>query len=135
LIKGRVRPELGAVLLALACYAAGFAYLVVFEDQEFVVSAAIVVLTSAIGAVLLRSGAFLFSGWSGGMLLVCAVVFNLIDTPVGTDPAREATYLAIGFLLVGLALANGRALLRCSDRCVQRQGFDAWNHNGVVSSY
>jgi uncharacterized membrane protein len=34
LIKGRARPELGRILLALACYAAGFAYLVVFEDQN-----------------------------------------------------------------------------------------------------
>jgi Predicted membrane protein (DUF2157) len=111
LIKGRVRPELGAILLALACYAAGFAYLVVFEDQEFVVSAAVVVLTSALGAVLLRSGAFLVSGWSGGMLLAGAVVFNLIDSPVGADPGREAAYLAVGFLLVGLALAASGVLL------------------------
>ena len=35
LIRGRVRPELGRILLALACYAAGFAYLVVFEDRQF----------------------------------------------------------------------------------------------------
>jgi hypothetical protein len=111
LIKGRARPELGRILLALACYAAGFAYLVVFEDQKFVVSAAVVVLTSAIGAALLRSGAFLVSGWSGGMLLVCAVVFDLIDTPVGVDPAKEAAYLAVGFLLVAVALAGSGLLL------------------------
>ena len=36
LIRGRARPELGRILLALACYAAGFAYLVVFEDDKFV---------------------------------------------------------------------------------------------------
>ncbi len=83
LVRGQTRPELGRILLALACYAAGFAYLVVFDDRKFVVSAAIVVLTSAVGAVVLRSGAFLVSGWSGAMLLVCAVVFNVID-PVGT---------------------------------------------------
>jgi hypothetical protein len=111
LIKGRARPELGRILLALACYAAGFAYLVIFEDQKFVVSAAVVVLTSAIGAALLRSGAFLVSGWSGGMLLVCAVVFDLIDTPIGVEPAKEAAYLAVGFLLVGLALAGSGLLL------------------------
>ena len=111
LIKGGARPELGRILLALACYAAGFAYLVVFEDQEFVASATVVVLTSAIGAVLLRSGAFLVSGWSGGMLLVFAVVFNLIDGAGAVDPAREATYLAVGFLLVGLALAGSGLLL------------------------
>ena len=58
LIKGGARPELGQILLALACYAAGFAYLVIFEDQEFMVSAAVVVITSAIGAASLRSGAF-----------------------------------------------------------------------------
>ena len=115
LIMGRARPELGKILLALACYAAGFAYLVVFEDQKFVVSAALVVLTSAVGAVLLRSGAFLVSGWSGAMLLVCAVVFNVIDiaepSPVeASRPAEEAVpvHLAVGFLLVGLALAAQR---------------------------
>jgi hypothetical protein len=102
LLKSRARPELGPILLALACYAAGFAYLVVFDDQKFVMSAAVVVLTSAIGAMLLRSGAFLVSGWSDGMLLACAIVFNLIENADGTSPARDAAYLAIGFLLVGV---------------------------------
>jgi hypothetical protein len=111
LIKGGARPELGRILLALACYAAGFAYLVVFEDQKFVVSAAVVVLTSAIGAALLRSGAFLVSGWLGGMLLVCAVVFDLIETPIGVEPTKEAAYLAVGFLLVAVALAGSGLLL------------------------
>ena len=118
LVRGRARAELGMILLALACYAAGFAYLVVFEDQKFVVSAALVVATSAVAAVLLRSGAFLVSGWSGAMLLVCAVVFNVIDVAEagpteGSVPAEEAVpvYLAIGFLLVGLALAASGLLL------------------------
>ena len=117
LIMGRARPELGKILLALACYAAGFAYLVIFEDQRFVISAALVVLTSAVGAVLLRSGAFLVSGWSGAMLLVCAVVFNVIDVaeldPVAGRPAEEAVpvHLAIGFLLVGLVLTASGLLL------------------------
>lgn len=112
LIKGGVRPELGRILLALACYAAGFAYLVVFEDHKFVVSAAAVVLTSAIGAVLLRSGAFLVSGWSGAMLLVCAVVFNVIDAAASDADYRVVpVHLAVGFLLVGLALAASGLLL------------------------
>jgi hypothetical protein len=113
LIRGRVRPELGRILLALACYAAGFAYLVVFEDRQFVISAAVVVLTSAIGAVLLRSGAFLVSGWSGGMLLVCAVVFNVIDEAEasGSEYQLVPVHLAVGFLLVGLALAGSGLLL------------------------
>ena len=104
LVRGRTRPELGRILLALACYAAGFAYLVVFDDRKFVVSAAIVVLTSAIGAVMLRSGAFLVSGWSGAMLLVCAVVFNVIDPveTIGPDNTAVPVHLAVGFLLVGL---------------------------------
>jgi hypothetical protein len=112
LVKGRVRPELGRILLALACYAAGFAYLVVFEDQKFVVSTIVVVLTSAIGAVLLRSGAFLVSGWSGAMLLVCAVVFNVIDT-AEASPTSEAipVHLAVGFLLVAVALAGSGLML------------------------
>jgi hypothetical protein len=115
LIKGRARPELGRILLALACYAAGFAYLVVFEDRKFVAAAAVVVLTSAIGAVLLRSGAFLVSGWSGAMLLVCGVVFNVIDDPevISPDSSAVAVHLAIGFLLVGLAVtASGLVLSR-----------------------
>jgi len=113
LVRGRTRPELGRILLALACYAAGFAYLIVFEDKKFVVSAAVVVVTSAIGAVLLRSGAFLVSGWSGAMLLVCAVVFNVIDPveTIGPDSTAVPVHLAIGFLLVGLALAGSGLLL------------------------
>jgi hypothetical protein len=115
LVRSRARPELGRVLLALACYAAGFTYLVIFEDRKFVVSAAIVVLSSAIGAVLLRSGAFLVSGWSGAMLLVCAVVFNVIDPEASSGPATDVVpvQLAIGFLLVGVALvASGLVLSR-----------------------
>jgi hypothetical protein len=115
LVRSRARPELGRILLALACYAAGFAYLVIFEDRKFVVSAAIVVLSSAIGAVLLRSGAFLVSGWSGAMLLVCAVVFNIIDSEAASGPATDVVpvHLAIGFLLVGVALvASGLVLSR-----------------------
>jgi len=113
LVRGGARPELGRILLALACYAAGFAYLVVFDDRKFVVSAAIVVLTSAIGAVLLRSRAFLVSGWSGAMLFVCAVVFNVIDPveTIGPDSTAVPVHLAIGFLLVGLALAGSGLLL------------------------
>jgi len=113
LVRGRTRPELGRILLALACYAAGFAYLIVFEDKKFVVSAAMVVVTSAIGAVLLRSGAFLVSGWSGAMLLVCAVVFNVIDPVETTGPESTAVpaQLAVGFLLVGLILAVSGLLL------------------------
>jgi len=115
LVRSRARPELGRILLALACYAAGFAYLVIFEDHKFVVSAAIVVITSAMGAVLLRSGAFLVSGWSGGMLLVCAVVLNVIDSEAAGGPATDVVpvHLAIGFLLVGVALmASGLVLSR-----------------------
>ena len=74
---------------------------------------AVVVLTSAIGAVLLRSGAFLVSGWSGAMLLVCAVVFNVIDVAAASVPDYQVVpvHLAVGFLLVGLALAASGLLL------------------------
>jgi hypothetical protein len=88
---------------------------VIFEDHKFVVSAAIVVITSAMGAVLLRSGAFLVAGWSGGMLLVCAVVLNVIDSEAAGGPATDVVpvHLAIGFLLVGVALvASGLVLSR-----------------------
>jgi hypothetical protein len=133
-LLGRVRPELGRILLALACYAAGFAYLVVFEDQKFVVSTIVVVLTSAIGAVLLRSGAFLVSGWSGAMLLVCAVVFNAIDT-AETDPTSEAVpvHLAVGFLLVALALA-GSGLLLSRSLAWSLAGFSGWAASIVLQT-
>jgi Predicted membrane protein (DUF2157) len=113
LVRGRTRPELGRILLALACYAAGFGYLVVFEDEKFVVSTAIVVLTSAIGGVLLRSGAFLLSGWSGAMLLVDAIVFEVIEARQLGDADSDAwpTQLAIGFLLVGLIVAASGLVL------------------------
>ena len=135
LIMGRARPELGKILLALACYAAGFAYLVVFEDQEFVVSAAVVVLTSAIGAVLLRSGAFLVSGWSGAMLLVCAVVFNIIDDAGAGGPARESVTvdLGVGFLLVGLALA-GSGLVISRTLAWSLAGLSGWAASIVLQA-
>ena len=141
LIMGRARPELGKILLALACYAAGFAYLVVFEDQEFVISAALVVLTSAVGAVLLRSGAFLVSGWSGAMLLVCAVVFNVIDiaepSPLeASRPAEEAVpvHIAVGFLLVGLALAAS-GLLLSRTLAWSFAGLSGWAASIVLQAY
>jgi hypothetical protein len=141
LIMGRARPELGKILLALACYAAGFAYLVVFEDRKFVMSAALVVLTSAVGAVLLRSGAFLVSGWSGAMLLVCAVVFNVIDvaetSPVeASRPAEEIlpVHLAIGFLLVGLALAAS-GLLLSRTLAWSLAGLSGWAASIVLQTY
>jgi hypothetical protein len=115
LIKGRARPELGRILLALACYAGWLRLSACLRRSKFVVSAALVGLASAIGAVLLRSGAFLVSGWSGAMLLVCAVVLNLIDSPGTTEPAPNAVamHLAVGFLLVGLVLtASGLFLSR-----------------------
>jgi hypothetical protein len=134
LVRGRVRPELGKILLAMACYAAGFAYLVVFEDQKFVVSTMVVVLTSAIGAVLLRSGAFLVSGWSGAMLLVCAVVFNAIDT-AETDPTSEAVpvHLAVGFLLVALALA-GSGLMLSRSLAWSLAGLSGWAASIVLQT-
>ena len=86
LIMGRARSELGKILLALACYAAGFAYLVVFEDQEFVISAALVVLTSAVGAVLLRSGAFLVRA---GRAPCCWSVLSCSTSSTLQNPAQS----------------------------------------------
>jgi hypothetical protein len=45
------------------------------------------------------------------MLLVCAVVFNLIDGAAEMDPTDVAAYLAVGFLLVGLVLAASGLLI------------------------
>lgn len=141
LIMGRARPELGKILLALACYAAGFAYLVVFEDRKFVMSAALVVLTSAVGAVLLRSGAFLVSGWSGAMLLVCAIVFNVIDFAesgqvTASRPAEEAVpvHLALGFLLVGLVVLAAAGLLLSRTLAWSLAGLSGWAASIVLQT-
>lgn len=100
LVLGHLREDVGKVLLALSCYAAGFAYLTLFSDHTFIVSSAVVVVTSAIGAALLRAGALLVSGWSGGMLLVIAVLMYQFES---SDSAE--VYLAIAFLVVGAVLA------------------------------
>jgi hypothetical protein len=134
LVRGGMRPELGRILLALACYAAGFAYLVVFEDQKFVASTVIVVLTSAIGAVLLRSGAFLVSGWSGAMLLVCAVVFNVIDTSEANPTnGAIAVHIAVGFLLVAVALA-GSGLMLSRTLAWSLSGLSGWAASIVLQT-
>lgn len=100
LVLGHLREDVGKVLLALSCYAAGFAYLTLFSDHTFIVSSAVVVVTSAIGAALLRAGPLLVSGWSGGMLLVIAVLMDQFES---SDTAE--VYLAIAFLVVGVVLA------------------------------
>ena len=100
LVLGRLREDVGKVLLALSCYAAGFAYLTLFSDETFIMSSAVVVAASAVGAVLLRAGALLVSAWSGGMLLAIAVVTDHFD-----ESARGEVYLAVAFLVVGVVLA------------------------------
>ena len=96
------------------------------------VSAALVVLTSAIGAALLRSGAFLVSGWSGAMLFVDALVFDVIDPE---DPRPESTavavHLAVGFLLVGLILA-GSGLVLSRTLAWSLAGLSGWTASVVL---
>jgi len=100
LMLGHLREDVGRVLLALSCYAAGFTYLTLFSDDTFIISSGVVVAASTVGAVLFRAGALLVSGWSGGMLLAIAVVTDQFDN---SDSGE--VYLAVAFLVVGVVLA------------------------------
>ena len=100
LVLGQLRADVGKVLLALSCYAAGFAYLTLFSDHTFITSSGVVVVASTVGAVILRAGALLVSGWSGGMLLVIAVITDRFESADSSE-----MYLAIAFLVVGVVLA------------------------------
>lgn len=114
LVRGGVRRDVGRVLLALACYSAGFAWFVIADSDRFVAPAAAVLACAVLGAVLLRSGAFLVPGWSGAMMLVGAVVDDLIAPRLVTG--QESTIpllLAGGFVLVaGLLGVTGLGLSR-----------------------
>jgi Predicted membrane protein (DUF2157) len=98
--RSRTRRPLAGVLLALACVAAGFAYHQVFDDQEGVVSSAVVVVGAALLTVLLGSAACLLAGWVGAMVFVVALVSKL------TEPEHDhmAVLVAAGFGVVAVLL-------------------------------
>jgi hypothetical protein len=104
----RTRRALARVLLALACFAAGFACYMIIDDQDLIISAVVIVVAAAIGAFTLRSAAFYLPAWVGAMGLVPAVVLNGLDLPEG-DALGYA--IAGGFLLVGLLLVAAGLLL------------------------
>ncbi len=95
------RRGLARVLLALGCFAAGFACFVIIDDQDLMISAGVVILASVVGLVTLRSVAFYVPGWAGAMGLVPAVVQNGLDLPEGD---ALGYWIAGGFLFVGLML-------------------------------
>lgn len=103
LLRWGVRRDVGCVLIALGCYAAGFTWFNLFSDDKFIASSVVVAVTSAGAALLLRSGAPVFSGWSGLMLLVLAVVLNA-DRDF-EDETTIALLLGVGFTMVALVLA------------------------------
>lgn len=104
LILFKVRREVGYVLLALGCYAAGFCYLNFFEDDKFIASSLVVLIASAIGGILLRAGAFVVSGWSGGFLLALSFVLNFLGERTGSE-LDLARALAVAF--IGLGVITG----------------------------
>jgi len=97
----RARQGLARVLLAVGCFAAGFACFVIIDDQDLMISAGVVVVASVVGLVTLRSAAFYLPGWAGAMGLVPAVVQNGLDLPEGD---ALGYWIAGGFLVVGLVL-------------------------------
>lgn len=100
--KSRTRRGLARALLALACFAAGFTCYIIIDDQDLMISAAVVVVAAAIGAVTLRSAAFYVPAWIGAMGFVPAFVENGLGL---TEDDASAYAMAGGFLLAGLLLA------------------------------
>jgi hypothetical protein len=98
--RSRTRRPLAGVLLALACIAGGFTYHQVFDDQEGVVSSAVVVVGATVLTVLLGSAACLLAGWVGAMVFVVALVSKL------TAPEHDhmAGLVAAGFGVVAVLL-------------------------------
>jgi hypothetical protein len=96
--RSRARRSLAGALLAVACIAAGFAYYEVFDDQDGVISSAVVVLGAAVLTMLLRSATCLLAGWAGAMVFVVALVSKL------TAPERDhmAVLVAAGFGLLAV---------------------------------
>jgi hypothetical protein len=101
--RSRTRRPLAGVLLALACVAGGFTYHQVFDDQEGVVSSAVVVVGAAVLTVLLRSAACLLAGWVGAMVFVVALVSELTAPEHDHMAGLVAAGFGVVFVLLGLA--------------------------------
>ena len=99
--RSRTRRGLARVLLAIGCFAAGFACFVIIDDQDLMISAGAVVVAAVVGLITLRSAAFYLPGWVGAMGFVPAFVQNGLGLPEGE---ALGYWIAGGFLLVGLAL-------------------------------
>jgi hypothetical protein len=102
--RSRTRRPLAGVLLALACVAGGFTYHQVFDDQEGVVSSAVVVVGATVLTVLLGSAACLLAGWVGAMVFVVALVSKL--TAPGHDHMAGLVAAGFGLVVVLLGLAG-----------------------------
>ena len=97
----RTRRGLGRALLALACIAAGFVCYTIIEDDDLIITSALVLIVSAIGAFTVRSAAFYLPAWPAALIFVRAAVVNNINVS-DTDALTYAT--AIGFVGIGLLL-------------------------------
>ena len=89
------------MLLALACFAAGFACSVIIDDQDLVISTGVVVAVAVVGLITLRSTAFYLPAWVGAMGFVPAFVRSVVDR---TESDAWPYWIAGGFVLVGLVL-------------------------------
>ena len=75
----RTRRGLGRALLALACIAAGFVCYTIIEDDDLIITSALVLIVSAIGAFTVRSAAFYLPAWPAALIFVRAAVVNNIN--------------------------------------------------------
>ncbi|HET9647153.1 MAG TPA: hypothetical protein VFP34_02860 [Microlunatus sp.] len=109
LVLSRTRRGLALALLALACLASGFAVHQLVQDEDLVWTAVAVVVCSAVGAIVLRSGVFLLPGWFGAMGLTIAATSTRDDWPEQTI----SNAIALGWLAVAAVfLATGVVLSR-----------------------
>lgn len=118
----RNRRGLARVLLALACVAAGFALHTIIEDDDLVISTAVVLVAALVGGVAVRSAAFYAPGWAAAMIFVQAVTNERLD--LGESDAL-AYALAGGFLVVGLLMV-GAGLLLSRHVAWTLAGISAW---------
>jgi hypothetical protein len=104
---------------------------VALDDQDLMISAAVVVLAAGVGAVALRSAVLYVPAWVGAMGFVPAFLQNGLDLPEGdvVGYAMAAGFLLVGAVLVVAGLALGRHI------AWTLAGLSGWAASGVVLAF
>ena len=94
LVAWKTRPALGRVLLALACFTAGFAWTVIVEDEKLVGTAVVIVAILVLGYVLIRRHALAVVGCLILLGTWPASLYRITDSELGA---------ALGLVAAGVA--------------------------------